>query len=64
MIGWTDGRIRGVGAESGALKWVVDDAHHKSVNTLAVTEKDYMVSGGADGRVKFVQVQCGTEFIL
>ncbi|KAK7068108.1 hypothetical protein SK128_020816 [Halocaridina rubra] len=52
VSGWNDGRMRGLGAESGRLLWVVDDAHHGGVNTVITLRNGRVVSGGRDGRVR------------
>lgn len=52
ITGWSDGRLRGLGAESGRVVWVVEDAHHGGVNTVVALTNDHVVSGGRDGRVR------------
>ncbi|XP_045122499.1 cilia- and flagella-associated protein 52-like [Portunus trituberculatus] len=52
ITGWSDGRLRGLGAESGRVVWVMDDAHHAGVNTVCVLKSGKLVSGGRDGRVR------------
>ncbi|XP_069181564.1 cilia- and flagella-associated protein 52-like [Procambarus clarkii] len=52
VTGWSDGRLRGLGAESGRVVWVVDDAHHAGVNSVAALSSGHLVSGGRDGRVR------------
>ncbi|XP_047469214.1 cilia- and flagella-associated protein 52-like [Penaeus chinensis] len=50
VTGWSDGRLRGLGAESGRVVWTVDDAHHGGVNTITTLSSGKVVSGGRDGR--------------
>lgn len=50
--GWSDGRLRGLGAESGRVVWTVDDAHHGGVNTICILKSGNLISGGRDGRVR------------
>ncbi|XP_064101027.1 uncharacterized protein LOC135211710 [Macrobrachium nipponense] len=52
VSGWSDGRLRGLGAESGRVMWVVDDAHYGGVNTVVALRNGRVVSGGCDGRVR------------
>jgi len=56
LSGWSDGKIRLFKPESGKLHYVVDNAHHQSVTSLAVCKTVdgplRVVSGGEDGRVR------------
>ncbi|KAK4297546.1 hypothetical protein Pmani_030046 [Petrolisthes manimaculis] len=53
--GWSDGRLRGLGAESGRVLWVVDDAHHAGVNAVVTLPTGTIISGGRDGRLERVK---------
>ncbi|XP_050732422.1 uncharacterized protein LOC127006508 isoform X2 [Eriocheir sinensis] len=57
LSGWSDGRLRGLGAESGRVVWTIDDAHHAGVNTICVLKDGSIVSGGRDGRVRLWRVE-------
>ncbi|KAK3850214.1 hypothetical protein Pcinc_043066 [Petrolisthes cinctipes] len=58
-VGWSDGRLRGLGAESGRVLWVVDDAHHAGVNAVVTLPSGTIISGGRDGRVRVWEVNGG-----
>ncbi len=50
--GWSDGKIRAFGPQSGRLQYEIHDAHKRGVTALAVTEPNQdgifrIVSGGA-----------------
>ena len=50
MSGWSDGRIRAFGPQSGKLLYTINDAHLKGVTALAVTSDSCrVVSGGEEG---------------
>ncbi|KAK4290128.1 hypothetical protein Pmani_036955 [Petrolisthes manimaculis] len=55
VTGWSDGRLRGLGAESGRVLWVVDDAHHAGVNAVVTLPTGTIISGGRDGRLERVK---------
>lgn len=58
VSGWSDGKVRAFYPESGKLKFVITNAHHESVTSLAVCNDDEtrppwrIVTGGQDGRVR------------
>ncbi|ORZ35673.1 quinon protein alcohol dehydrogenase-like superfamily [Catenaria anguillulae PL171] len=62
ISGWTDGKIRAFGPQSGRLQWEIHDAHKKCVTALAVTDMDpadgsyRIVSGGEDGQVRIWRI--------
>ncbi|KXS13951.1 WD40 repeat-like protein [Gonapodya prolifera JEL478] len=62
VSGWTDGKIRAFGPQTGRLQFEINDAHKGGVTTLAVTDAfnslgDYrIVSGGNDGQVRVWKV--------
>lgn len=50
ISGWSDGKIRAFGPQSGKLLYMVKDAHHKAVTALAVTsDSKRVISGGEEG---------------
>lgn len=52
ISGWSDGKIRAFGPETGRLLYVINDAH-KSVTALACFHKsDMILSAGSDGQVR------------
>jgi WD40 repeat protein len=62
---WSDGKIRAFFPESGKLQFIISDAHCcDAVKSLVVCNREedtkscwHLVSGGADGRVRFWQIQ-------
>ncbi|KAL7749699.1 hypothetical protein RI367_004927 [Sorochytrium milnesiophthora] len=63
ISGWTDGKIRAFGPQSGRLQYEINDAHKKCVSALAVTDLiseqgDFkLVSGGDDGQVRIWRIK-------
>lgn len=50
ISGWSDGRVRAFGPQTGKLLYTINDAHHKAVTALAVTpEPGRIISGGEEG---------------
>jgi WD40 repeat protein len=50
ISGWSDGKIRGFGPQSGKLLYTISDAHHKAVTAIAVTsDSNRIISGGKEG---------------
>lgn len=50
ISGWSDGKIRGLGPQSGKLLYTINDAHHKAVSALAATsDSARIISGGEEG---------------
>jgi len=69
VSGWDDGKIRGFKPESGALKFVVQDAHSESCTAVKCFNEDdhgswKMVSGGQDGRVRVWEIMQGKQKML
>ncbi|KAI9188916.1 hypothetical protein H9P43_000338 [Blastocladiella emersonii ATCC 22665] len=62
ISGWTDGKIRAFGPQSGRLQYEIHDAHKKCVTALAVTDMDArdgsyrIISGGEDGQVRIWRI--------
>ena len=53
LSGWSDGKVRAFYPESGALKFVINDAHADGVSAVACTNDcTRVVTGGVDGRVR------------
>jgi len=51
---WSDGRVRAFKPVSGALEFVINDAHPEGVTAVAVTNDcSRIVTGGAGGAVRF-----------
>lgn len=75
LSGWSDGRIRAFGPQSGKLLYVINEAHkitgQKKVSgkLLGVTEiqvtndNERIISGGSDGQVRIWRIGGSTELI-
>jgi cilia- and flagella-associated protein 52 len=55
ISGWSDGKIRAFGPQSGREQYVINDAHTPSVTALAVTEAynsqgDFHIISGGEGK--------------
>jgi cilia- and flagella-associated protein 52 len=58
LSGWSDGKIRAFGPQSGKLLYTID-AHLKAVKAVAATHNPQrLVSGGEDGMVRIWEVPC------
>jgi len=67
VSGWNDGKIRAFYPESGALAFVIQNAHIESCTALAVTHEEdtgaswRIISGGHDGRVRVWNVTAAKQ---
>ncbi|GAX75920.1 hypothetical protein CEUSTIGMA_g3363.t1 [Chlamydomonas eustigma] len=53
ISGWSDGKIRGFGPQSGKLIYTINDAHQKAVTAIACSsDSTKIVSGGEEGLVR------------
>lgn len=53
LSGWSDGKIRAFGPQSGKLLFTINDAHSKGVSALASTsDSSKLISGGQEGMVR------------
>ncbi|KAI8467381.1 MAG: flagellar associated protein [Monoraphidium minutum] len=60
ISGWSDGKVRAFGPQSGKLLYTIHDAHHKAVTALAVTpDAGCILSGGEEGMVRVWRVSKG-----
>jgi len=79
LSGWSDGKIRSFGPQSGALKYVINEAHkltgvgnssggvvpQNGVTSICPTNDGRkLVSGGADGKVRVWAVSKGQQVML
>ena len=54
LSGWSDGKVRAFYPESGAVKFVIHDAHALGVTAVCASMRgDRIITGGADGKVRF-----------
>ena len=57
ISGWSDGKIRAFGPQSGKLLYTINDAHHKAVTAVVgCSDSQRIVSGGEEGTVRVWQV--------
>lgn len=69
--GWSDGKIRAFGPESGELKFVIHEAHKvlskgteglKGVTALQMLKDDlHIISGGSDGQLRIWRLRNGKQ---
>lgn len=53
LSGWSDGKLRAFGPQTGRLMWVINDAHPKGVTAIATTsDSRFVVTGGLEGAVR------------
>ena len=53
LSGWSDGRIRAFGPQTGRLLWTIHDAHTKGVSAITSTsDSKFAISGGEEGTVR------------
>lgn len=76
VSGWSDGRVRAFGPQSGKLIFVINDAHkllltnkdngqHLGVTSLAISkDNQFLVTGGSDGNVRVWDISKGTQPLL
>jgi cilia- and flagella-associated protein 52 len=58
LSGWSDGKIRAFGPQSGKLLYTID-AHLKAVKAVAATHDPHrIITGGQDGMVRIWEVRC------
>jgi WD40 repeat protein len=63
--GWDDGRIRAFYPESGREMFTVNDAHHRGVTAVAVTNDcRRIVSGGGEGMIRVWQINSNSRELL
>ncbi|KAK2960411.1 putative Cilia- and flagella-associated protein 52 [Blattamonas nauphoetae] len=52
ISGWSDGKIRSFGPESGRLLYVINDAHKQVTSITTLHKTPMLVSGGSEGQVR------------
>jgi cilia- and flagella-associated protein 52 len=65
LSGWSDGRVRAFGPQSGRLLYVINDAHVGGVTAIACcTSPEHVVTGGADGSVRVWRITSESRTLL
>ena len=65
VSGWSDGKVRAFGPQSGKLLYVINDAHAAGVTALAFTnDGGRLVTGGADHQVRVWRVTDQSQSLL
>ncbi|KNC53275.1 flagellar associated protein [Thecamonas trahens ATCC 50062] len=60
--GWSDGKVRAFGPESGTLLFVINDAHHGPVTAIApCADGERLISGGKDGEVRVWRLMASSQ---
>ncbi|CAL4123530.1 unnamed protein product, partial [Meganyctiphanes norvegica] len=57
VTGWSDGRLRWIGAESGRVMLTVNEAHCGGVTCVLTTTSGHVYTAGRDGRVRMWEVK-------
>ncbi|KAM9315277.1 cilia- and flagella-associated protein 52 [Pholidichthys leucotaenia] len=65
ISGWSDGKIRGFGPQSGRLMFVIDNAHSMGVTAIAGTRDcKRLITGGQEGQVRVWELQPRSHHLL
>lgn len=63
--GWDDGRIRAFYPETGREMFTINDAHHRGVTAVAVTNDcRRIISGGGEGMIRVWQINPKSQELL
>ncbi len=64
VSGWSDGRIRAFGPQSGKLLYVIEDAHDAVTAVAPTHDSTRLVSGGANGTVRVWRIGALSQSML
>jgi WD40 repeat protein len=65
ISGWSDGKIRAFGPQSGKLLYVINDAHVGGVTAICCSnDGEKLISGGFDGSVRVWRVSAESRVML
>ncbi|KAJ7537383.1 hypothetical protein O6H91_11G003800 [Diphasiastrum complanatum] len=65
ISGWSDGRIRGFGPETGKLLYTIIDAHVQGVTAICGTsDSGRIVSGGVEGQVRVWKIGPQSHYMI
>ncbi|KAA6377061.1 MAG: putative flagellar associated protein [Streblomastix strix] len=64
ISGWSDGKIRSFGPESGRLLYVINDAHKKVTSITTFHNSPAIVSGGSEGQVRLWKLGCDSQQLI
>jgi WD40 repeat protein len=65
ISGWSDGKIRAFGPQTGRLCYVINDAHKGGVTAVSSTSDcTRVLSGGVDGKVRVWKIEQNSQSML
>lgn len=65
VSGWSDGKIRAFGPQTGKLLYVINDAHQQGVTAIAATSDcERIVSGGKEGQVRVWRIEQNSQSMI
>lgn len=65
VSGWSDGKIRAFGPQSGKLLFTIHDAHHQGVTAIkGLGDSRHIVSGGGEGLVRLWAIHPSSQTMV
>ncbi len=65
ISGWSDGKIRAFGPQSGKLLFTIHDAHHQGVTAIqGLGDSRHVVSGGGEGLVRLWAINPNSQTMV